>query len=127
VGDAVTGQPRSRRDRGLTALIEGFFGFVWFGWGQANASAGLGVWLSLAGVAAAVVALVGGVLAFRSPASTGVRHDRQARRRYGIAVGVEFTLAGVGAGTLLSGFAVAALVGRRAHAAPQLRSPHRPV
>ena len=38
--------------------------------------------------------------AFRSPASTGVLHDRQARRRYGIAVGVEFALAGFGAGVL---------------------------
>jgi hypothetical protein len=33
---------QSRRDRGMTALIEGFFGFVWFGWGQANASAPTG-------------------------------------------------------------------------------------
>ena len=71
---------RSRRDHGMTALIEGFFGFVWFGWGQANAA--------------------GGVQAFRSPASTGVLHDRRARRRYGIAVGVEFSLAGVGAAVL---------------------------
>ena len=78
--DDMTGGPRSRRDRGLTALIEGFFGFVWFGWGQANAT--------------------GGVQAFRSPASTGVLHDRRARRRYGIAVGVEFSLAGVGAAVL---------------------------
>jgi len=41
----------------MTALIEGFFGFVWFGWGQANASAGLRGWLAVAGVVAAVVAL----------------------------------------------------------------------
>jgi hypothetical protein len=84
----------------MTALIEGFFGFVWFGWGQANASAGLRDWLAVAGVAAGLVALAGGVQAFRGPASTGVLHDRRARRRYGIAVGVEFALAGVGAGVL---------------------------
>ena len=34
----------------MTALIEGFLGFVWFGWGQANASAGLSVGLAVAGV-----------------------------------------------------------------------------
>jgi len=84
----------------MTALIEGFFGFVWFGWGQANASSGLRVGLAVAGVVALLVAVAGGVQAFRSPASTGVLHDRQARRRYGVAVGVEFSLAGVGAAVL---------------------------
>ena len=98
--DDMTGGPRSRRDRGLTALIEGFFGFVWFGWGQANASAGLSVGLAVAGVVALLVAVAGGIQAFRGPASTGVLHDRQARRRYGVAVGVEFSLAGVGAAVL---------------------------
>jgi hypothetical protein len=96
----VTGRPRSRRDLGMTALIEGFFAFVWFGWGQANASAGLRVALAVGGVAAALVAVAGGVQAFRSPASTSVLHDRRAWRRYGVAVGVEFTLAGVGAAVL---------------------------
>lgn len=100
MGDDMTGGPRSRRDRGMTALIEGFFGFVWFGWGQANASSGLRVGLAVAGVVALLVAVAGGVQAFRSPASTGVLHDRQARRRYGVAVGVEFSLAGVGAAVL---------------------------
>jgi len=84
----------------MTALIEGFFGFVWFGWGQANASSGLRVLLAAGGVVAALVALAGGVQAFRSPASTSALHDRQAWRRYGRIVGVEFTLAGVGAAVL---------------------------
>jgi hypothetical protein len=196
MGNSVAGRSRSRRDRGMTALIEGFFGFMWFGWGQADASTGFQVWLAVAGVVAALVALAGGVQAFRSPASTGVMHDRQARRRYGLAVGVEFTLAGVGAailavagqidfilvwvcavvgvhffplaslledrlpvtlgasvttvallalmaglatgvapstvtgvgaGTLLTGFALATLAGSRAEDALQLTSPHRPV
>jgi hypothetical protein len=100
MGGDVTGRSQSRRDRGMTALILGFFGFVWFGWGQANASAGLRVGLAVGGVAAVLVALAGGVQAFRSPASTGVLHDRRARRRYGIAVGVEFSLAGAGAAVL---------------------------
>ena len=100
MGDDMNGGPRSRRDRGMTALIEGFFGFVWFGWGQANASTELSVGLAVAGVVALLVAVAGGIQAFRGPASTGVLHDRQARRRYGVAVGVEFSLAGVGAAVL---------------------------
>jgi hypothetical protein len=84
----------------MTALLLGFFGFVWFGWGQANATAGLGVWLAVGGVAALLVALAGGIQAFRSPTASGVLHDRPARRRYGVAVGVEFSLAAVGAAVL---------------------------
>jgi len=90
----------SRRDRGITALILGFFGFVWFGWGQADASAGLRVALAVGGVLALLVAVAGGVQAFRSPASDGTLHDRRAWRRYGLIVGVEFALAGAGAAAL---------------------------
>jgi hypothetical protein len=28
------------RDRGVTVAVEGFFAFVWFGWGQAAARPG---------------------------------------------------------------------------------------
>ena len=45
-------QAQSRRDQGTTALILGFLGFVWFGWGQANASPGLRVPLAVGGVLA---------------------------------------------------------------------------
>jgi hypothetical protein len=33
---------QSRRDAGITALVLGFFASAWFGWGQAEAPAGLG-------------------------------------------------------------------------------------
>jgi hypothetical protein len=48
----VSHQAQSRRDQGTTALILGFSGFVWFGWGQANASPGLRVPLAVGGVLA---------------------------------------------------------------------------
>ena len=44
------------------------------------------------------MAEAGGVQAFRSPVSDSALHDRRARRRYGLIVGVEFALAGVEAG-----------------------------
>jgi hypothetical protein len=71
----------SRRDRGMTALILGFFGFIWFGWGQADASAGLRIALAVGGALALLVAVAGGVQAFRSPASDSTLHDRRAWRR----------------------------------------------
>jgi hypothetical protein len=89
-----------RRDRGITALVEGFFAAAWFSWGHAAASAGLGRWLDIGSIAALLVAVAGGVTGFRSPASTGALRDRRAARRYGITVGIEFGLAGVGAGVL---------------------------
>jgi hypothetical protein len=92
--------PPSRRDRGMTALIEGFFGFMWFGWGRADASSGLRVVLAVGAVLAVAVAVAGGVQAFRSPASESSLHERAAWRRYNLIVGLEFALAGVGAAAL---------------------------
>lgn len=52
----VPGRGQSRRDRGMTALIEGFFGFMWFGWGQADPPAG---WRVVLAVGAALLLLLG--------------------------------------------------------------------
>jgi hypothetical protein len=89
----------SRRDRGLTTLIEGFFAAAWFGWGHA-APSGLETWFTIGSIAALLLATTGAVVAFRSSGSTAALRDRDAARRYGITVGVEFTLAGIGAGVL---------------------------
>jgi hypothetical protein len=102
VGQHRTGRPRSRRDLGLTALIEGFFAFVWFGWGQANAGPGLRVGLAVAGVAVLAAAGRGDFIPV-------------------------WVCAVVGVGTLLTGFALAALAGTRAEETAQHSSPDRPV
>ena len=99
-GYPQAGAEQSRRDRGLTALIEGLFGFMWFGWGQAAPPAGLRIVLSAGAVVALLVAVAGAVQAVRSPASSGALHDRQVRRRYSIVVGVEFAGAAAGAALL---------------------------
>ena len=91
---------QSRRDGGITALIEGFFGAAWFGWGQAAPPAWLGPWLTAGSVAALLVAIAGAVVGFTSPASTSAINNPVADRRYGIVVGVEFGLAGLGAAVL---------------------------
>lgn len=91
---------RSVRDRGMTALIEAFFAFVWFGWGQADASLGLSVALAVGSALAIVVAILGALRAFRSSAASSILHGGSAWRRYGIVVGTEFLIAGAGAGVL---------------------------
>ncbi len=90
----------TRRDRGITALVEGFFAAAWFGWGHAAASSTLSGWLDVGSVLALVVAVVGAVVGFRSPSTGAASRDPVASRRYGIIVGIEFGLAGVGAAIL---------------------------
>ena len=99
----------SRRDRGMTALLLGFFSAGWFGWGHAAPTGGLAIWLDIGGAVALLVAVAGTFVAFRSPAATAVLRDRSSARRYGIIVGIEFGLAGVGAG-ILGGIAHAELI-----------------
>jgi hypothetical protein len=116
----------------MTALIEGFFGFVWFEWGQANASAGLRA--GLADFIPVWVCAVVGVHFFALasllrdrllvPLGTSVTAVALVALVAGLASGVApSTVTGVGAGALLTGFALAALAGGRAEEAPQLSSP----
>jgi hypothetical protein len=87
---------RSRSDT-LTALILGFFSAAWFGWGQAEASHTLSTALTIGSCAALLVVVLG---ALRLRRAEGAAPDRSVGRRYGIIVGIEFTLAGLGAGVL---------------------------
>ena len=91
---------QSRRDGGITALVEGFFASAWFGWGHADPPAWLDPWLTAGSIVALLVAIAGAVVGFTSPASTAALSNREAGRRYGIIVGIEFGLAGVGAALL---------------------------
>lgn len=91
---------QSRRDGGITALVEGFFAAAWFGWGHAAPPAWLDPWLTVGSIVALLVAVAGAVVGFTSPASTAAINSRAAGRRYGIIVGIEFALAGLGAALL---------------------------
>jgi len=88
---------RSRREYALTALFEGFFGAAWFGWGQAKPPAALNAVLAVGSVVAILTAIAGGVLSYRNRAASAAMDEQASRRRYGIIVGVEFGLAGLGA------------------------------
>jgi len=88
---------RSAFDRGITALILGFFAAMWFSWGQADASPGLSTALSVGAVGALAVAVVAAFRAFRHRRGDRALQDPGAKRRYGLVVGVEFGLAGLGA------------------------------
>jgi hypothetical protein len=80
----------------MTALVEGFFAAAWFGWGNAAPSS-LSTVLVMGSVLGLLVAVAGAVVGFRAPGTTAVFDDPAAGRRYGIVVGVEFGLAGLGA------------------------------
>ena len=53
------------RSRGVTVVVEGFFAFVWFGWGQADAPSWLVIPLAVGTVLGALLAVAGVVAAWR--------------------------------------------------------------
>ena len=77
------------RSRGIVALIEGFFAFMWFGWGQAQAPSWLTVPLLVGSALGAVVTVVGGVVAARATGQRTLMAEPEIRRRYNVIVGVE--------------------------------------
>ncbi|ASW57048.1 hypothetical protein [Plantactinospora sp. KBS50] len=92
--------PISRADAQFTALILGFFGSMWFGWAQQDAPAGWFGPLLAAGVLSLAVAVLGAVGTWRWRRELTAARDRAASRRYGIIVGVSYTVLGAGAAAL---------------------------
>lgn len=89
-----------RRTLANAAVIEGFFAFMWFGWGQEGPPPGVSIVL-VVGAILALLTVAGGIHAARrareepSPLS-----GPAAGRRYGVIVGVEFGISGIGAAVL---------------------------
>jgi len=88
------------RDRGVTVAVEGFFAFVWFGWGQAAAPSWLVVPLAVGTGLGVLLTVAGVVVTKRSAGRLRVMADPVVRRRYSIIVGLEFGLLGAGAAVL---------------------------
>jgi hypothetical protein len=82
----------------FTALFLGFFAAAWFGWAQADSD--LGIWLTIGSILSLAAAVAGAVVGFRSPGDDSAMRSREANRRYGIIVGIEFATAFVGAAVL---------------------------
>ena len=96
----MTGFFPTGRDRGVTVAVEGFFAFVWFGWGQAAAPSWLVVPLAVGTGLAVLLAVAGIVVTSRSAGRLRVMADPRARRHYSFIVGLEFGLLGAGAAVL---------------------------
>ena len=63
------------RDRGVTVTVEGFFAFVWFGWGQAAPPSWLVVPLAVGGGLAVLLTVAGVVLTTRTAGRLRVMAD----------------------------------------------------
>lgn len=87
----------SGRSRGVTVAIDGFFAFVWFGWGQADAPSWLVIPLAVGTALAVALAVTGVMVTRRSEGTLPAMNDPVVRRRYGVIVGMEFSMLGAGA------------------------------
>lgn len=88
------------RDIAVMAVVLGVAAFAWFGWAQEDpprrwrlplgAGSGLGL----------LIAVIGGLLAWRLWGPDSVLADADTRRTFGIVCGIEFGLAGLGSAAL---------------------------
>ena len=98
--ERTSGSFPAGRSRGVTVAVDGFFAFVWFGWGQAAAPSWLVIPLAVGTVLGALLAVIGVIVAKRSPGPLPAMADPAVRRRYSVIVGLEFGLLGAGAAVL---------------------------
>jgi hypothetical protein len=87
------------RDADAIVAIFGFFGSVWFGWAQESPPRSWRPWLLTGSVASLVTMVVGGILVWRHW-NDGTVFDEDTSRTFGVVVGIEFALAGIGAAVL---------------------------
>ncbi|HZG90450.1 MAG TPA: hypothetical protein VEZ42_09580 [Pseudonocardia sp.] len=91
------------RDLAVTIVIFGVAAFAWFGWAQEAPPARWRVALAAGSGLGLLLALVGGLLTWQHWGPESALATAEARRTFGIVCGIEFGLAGLGAGLL--GFA----------------------
>jgi len=84
------------RDVPATAAIFGFFASVWLGWAQEHPPASWRPWLLTGSVTALLTMVAGALLTWRNWDAT-TAFDEDTGRWFGIVVGLEVVLAGVGA------------------------------
>ena len=87
------------RDAVATATVFGFFASAWFGWAQDEPPPAWRRWLIWGSILAMLTAVAGGVLTWRRWTDP-TAFDDDTSRTFGIIVGIEFALAGLGAALL---------------------------
>ena len=87
------------RDAAATAAIFGFFAASWFGWAQEQPPTAWRTWLIAGAILSLLMAVVGGWLTWQHW-SDATAFNPQTGRTFGVIVGIEFTLAALGAGLL---------------------------
>jgi hypothetical protein len=99
--ESDSGAAETGRGRGIGAAIVGFFAISWFAWGSAEpTSTALTALIRIGTAVGLLVICLGVTLAVRSPAGSSLMADPVARRRYGIIVGSEFALLGLGSAVM---------------------------
>jgi hypothetical protein len=88
------------QDLAVCAAIFGVAAFVWFGWAQEAPPERWRLPLGVGSALGLLLAVVGGLLAWRVWGTGMAMADPQARQAFGIVSGVEFGAAGLGAAAL---------------------------
>ena len=84
------------RDGSMTALSLGFFAAAWFSWGAGGLSGHWSALVTAASIAGLVLAVLGGILAWRARGGPSSMRDPAASRRFGIVVVITYAFIGVG-------------------------------
>jgi hypothetical protein len=87
------------RDAAATAAVFGFFAASWFGWAQDAPPKAWGRALVAGSIASLLAAVAGGLLTWRHW-NDGTVFDADTSRAFGVVVGVEVAVAGLGAWVL---------------------------
>ncbi|MBG0564258.1 hypothetical protein [Actinoplanes aureus] len=87
------------RDAAMTAAIFGFFAMAWFGWALEAPPPAWRRYL-YAALTVSALAMAGGAVQAALHWSDGSVFDESVGRTYGIVVGIEFAVAGIGAALL---------------------------
>lgn len=90
----------SRRLLTNTAVVEGFFGFAWFGWGHAGPPDWARPLLVIGQVISLAVAVTGFLLNRKNRGGPPAIANAALGKRFGIIAGAEFALIGIGSGIL---------------------------
>ncbi|MEZ4616004.1 MAG: hypothetical protein R2867_10950 [Caldilineaceae bacterium] len=87
------------RDAAATSAVFGFFAASWFGWAQENPPSAWRNWLIAGTILSLLVAVVGEIFTWQYW-STGTVFNLKTGRTFGLIVGMEFAIVGIGAGLL---------------------------